>query len=122
MIGALAAMPAVRHILVAGEMLELGPTTAELHATCGRAAAEAGIDVVLGVRGEASALVDAARNAAREAGRAVEMEAIFLASPEEAGAWLNAHLRPGDAVLLKASRGVRLENALAALGSDHTPA
>jgi UDP-N-acetylmuramoyl-tripeptide--D-alanyl-D-alanine ligase len=122
MIGALAAMPAARHILVAGEMLELGPTTAELHAACGRAAAEAGIDVVLGVRGEASALVDAARNAAREAGRAGETEAIFLASPEEAGAWLNAHLRPGDAVLLKASRGVRLENALAALGSGHTRA
>jgi UDP-N-acetylmuramoyl-tripeptide--D-alanyl-D-alanine ligase len=122
MVGALAAMPAVRHILVAGEMLELGPASAELHAACGRAAAEAGIDVVLGVRGEASALVDGARNAAREAGRAGEMEAIFLPSPQDAGAWLNAHLRPGDAVLLKASRGVRLEGALAALGSGHNGA
>ena len=42
-------------------------------------------------------------------------EALFVATPEEAGAWLKANLRPGDAVLLKASRGVRLERALASL-------
>ncbi len=128
MIATLAAMPATRRILVAGEMLELGPSTAELHAACGRAAAEAGIDIVLGVRGQASALVDAARQAARQAARetagkaspASKVDAIFLATPEEAGAWLDAHLSPGDAVLLKASRGVRLEEALRALRSAPT--
>ncbi|MGI8772678.1 MAG: UDP-N-acetylmuramoyl-tripeptide--D-alanyl-D-alanine ligase [Acidobacteriaceae bacterium] len=112
MIGTLAAMPATRRILVAGEMLELGPASSELHAACGRAAAEAGIDIVLGVRGQAAALVDAAR----EAGHARGTEAIFLPTPEEAGVWLDAHLMPGDAVLLKASRGVRLERALTPLG------
>jgi UDP-N-acetylmuramoyl-tripeptide--D-alanyl-D-alanine ligase len=41
--------------------------------------------------------------------------AIFLASPEEAGEWLKAELRKDDAVLLKASRGVGLEQALRVL-------
>ena len=39
-------------------------------------------------------------------------EALFVASPEEAGEWLVANVREGDVVLLKASRGVRLEKAL----------
>ena len=47
-------------------------------------------------------------------------EALFVASPEEAGDWLVANVREGDVVLLKASRGVRLEKALTvvAVGSQ----
>ncbi|HEY0785929.1 MAG TPA: UDP-N-acetylmuramoyl-tripeptide--D-alanyl-D-alanine ligase [Acidobacteriaceae bacterium] len=107
MIGTLAAQPAERRILVAGEMLELGPAASELHAACGRAAAAAGLDQVIGVRGLAAQLVEAAR----EAG----VPAAFMETPEQAGAWLARELRPGDAVLLKASRGVRLERALTLL-------
>jgi UDP-N-acetylmuramoyl-tripeptide--D-alanyl-D-alanine ligase len=104
MIATLASMPAKRRILVAGEMLELGPEAAALHRECGKAAAESGIDLVIGVRGNAQYLTQGAR----EAGAL----AIFLASPQEAGEWLKAELREGDAVLLKASRGVGLEQAL----------
>jgi UDP-N-acetylmuramoyl-tripeptide--D-alanyl-D-alanine ligase len=104
MIATLAAMPAKRRILVAGEMLELGPESIALHRECGRAAAEAGIDLVVGVRGNAQYIVEGAR----EAGAL----AIFLPLPLEAGEWLKAELRPGDAALLKASRGVGLEQAL----------
>ena len=43
------------------------------------------------------------------------LEAVFVATPEEAGERIAAELRPGDAVLLKASRGVRLERALEVL-------
>jgi UDP-N-acetylmuramoyl-tripeptide--D-alanyl-D-alanine ligase len=42
-------------------------------------------------------------------------EAWFLATAEEAGAWLEQNLRAGDVVLVKGSRGVRLERALAFL-------
>jgi UDP-N-acetylmuramoyl-tripeptide--D-alanyl-D-alanine ligase len=42
-------------------------------------------------------------------------EAVFVANPEEAGAWVKANVVADDAVLFKASRGVRLERALAAL-------
>ncbi len=45
------AMPAERHMVVAGEMLELGAEAAALHAACGRRMAERGVAVVVGVRG-----------------------------------------------------------------------
>ncbi|MES2394348.1 MAG: UDP-N-acetylmuramoyl-tripeptide--D-alanyl-D-alanine ligase [Acidobacteriota bacterium] len=109
MIRALSGVDAERRILVAGEMLELGPESAGLHAYCGDVAADAGIEVVLGVRGLAKELVLAARD------RGVEAE--FVETPEAAGEWLKANVREGDAVLLKASRGVRLEKALDALGA-----
>jgi UDP-N-acetylmuramoyl-tripeptide--D-alanyl-D-alanine ligase len=108
MVDALMAMPAERHIVVAGEMLELGPEADSLHAACGLRMAERGVGIVVGVRGAAKAMV----GAAREGGA----EAQFVAGADEAGNWLKENVRAGDAVLLKASRGVRLERALAVLG------
>ncbi len=110
MIGTLASIPARRHILIAGEMLELGSAGTQLHAACGHAAAKARLDYILGVRGLAKYLVESAR--------ASGARADFVETPEAAGAWLAAELRPGDAVLLKASRGVKLERALLALEPD----
>jgi UDP-N-acetylmuramoyl-tripeptide--D-alanyl-D-alanine ligase len=112
MIRTLAAVPAERRILVAGEMLELGRRAAQLHRECGEAAAAAGIDVVIGVRGLAREIV-----AAAEAVEGAKMKAIFVETPQEAGEWLKQKLKAGDAVLLKASRGVRLEQALAVLNA-----
>ena len=62
------------------------------------------MDQLIGVRGMAQAMVE-------EAGKA-GIPADFVATPEEAGAWLAREAKPGDAVLLKASRGVKLERAL----------
>jgi UDP-N-acetylmuramoyl-tripeptide--D-alanyl-D-alanine ligase len=104
MVDALAAMPAKRRIVVAGEMLELGPTSAEMHQAAGRHVAEKKMDVLLGVRGLAQAMVESARVAG--------MRAEFVATPEEAGEWLAREAQSGDVVLLKASRGVKLEKAL----------
>ncbi len=104
MIDALAVVPAKRRIVVAGAMLELGETGEALHRQSGEHAASKKIDALLGVRGQAEAMVEAAR----EAG----MRAEFVATPEEAGEWLLRESRDGDAVLLKASRGVKLEKAL----------
>jgi UDP-N-acetylmuramoyl-tripeptide--D-alanyl-D-alanine ligase len=98
MVDALMAMPARRRIVVAGEMLELGPAGANLHRQCGERMRQKGVDVIVGVRG-----------LARELGGA------FFDSPPDAGAWMASELREGDVVLLKASRGVRLEQALEAL-------
>ena len=106
MVDALAGIAAKRRIVVAGEMLELGPAGEQLHRECGRRLAGRGIHRVVGVCGAARFLVEAAR----EAG----LDAQFLETPEQAGDWLAQHARPGDAVLLKASRGVRLERALEA--------
>jgi UDP-N-acetylmuramoyl-tripeptide--D-alanyl-D-alanine ligase len=108
MVDALMAMPAERHIVVAGEMLELGLEAESLHAACGLRMAERGVGMLVGVRGVAEAMV----SAAQEGGA----EALFVAGADEAGEWMKANVRAGDAVLLKASRGVRLERALAVLG------
>jgi UDP-N-acetylmuramoyl-tripeptide--D-alanyl-D-alanine ligase len=104
MVDALTAMKAGRRIVVAGEMLELGPAAEQMHRAAGRHIADKKIDVLIGVRGLAQAMVDAAR----QAGAAAE----FVATPEEAGEWLARETRDGDVVLLKASRGVKLEKAL----------
>ncbi len=104
MVDALATMPARRRIVVAGEMLELGPTGEEMHRAAGQHIAERKIDVLVGVRGRAQAMVESAQRAGTQA--------VFVATPEEAGEWLARETRDGDLVLLKASRGVKLEKAL----------
>jgi UDP-N-acetylmuramoyl-tripeptide--D-alanyl-D-alanine ligase len=103
----LAARPAKRRILVAGEMLEMGEHGPALHAEAGRAAVEAGLDLVVGVQGNAEYLAAAAS----EGGVA----ALFLPDAEAAGRWLKQNLRQGDVVLVKGSRGVHLERAIETL-------
>jgi len=104
MVDTLLTLPAKRTIVVAGEMLELGPESSRLHFECGEYMGKAGVDIVVGVRGNAASIAAAASESGASA--------IFVETPEEAGAWLRENLREGDAVLLKASRGVRLERAL----------
>ena len=106
MVSSFARLPARRRIVVAGEMLELGPSGPDLHRQCGTAIAQHGIDLLLGVRGAARQMVEGAL----EAGMAAE----FVETPQQAGEWLAREVRSGDAVLLKASRGVKLEGALEA--------
>lgn len=106
MIQTLAARPARRRILIAGEMLELGEHAPALHTACGRAAAEAGLDLVVGVRGNAEHLAAAAC--------AGGVASLFLPDAEAAGQWLAQNLRAGDQVLVKGSRGVHLERAIEA--------
>jgi UDP-N-acetylmuramoyl-tripeptide--D-alanyl-D-alanine ligase len=100
----LSAVPGKRRIVVAGEMLELGPTGEQLHRESGAYIAGEKVDFLLGVRGLAVAMVEEAK------ARGVRAE--FVETPEEAGQWLATHAREGDVVLLKASRGVKLETAL----------
>jgi len=104
MVDAVASMKAARRIVVAGEMRELGPAGELMHRNAGKHIAEKKIDMLIGVRGLAQAMVEAAHQAGAQA--------EFVATPEEAGEWLAREAREGDVVLLKASRGVKLEKAL----------
>jgi UDP-N-acetylmuramoyl-tripeptide--D-alanyl-D-alanine ligase len=113
MVDALASVTARRRIVVAGEMLELGQESEALHAASGRYIAAKKMDWLVGVRGQARAIVDAAKSAGRKA--------VYFDTPEEAGDWLAENLRAEDAVLLKASRGVRLERALERLVERRKP-
>jgi len=109
MVNALADMPAKRRIVVAGEMLELGPQGEAMHRESGQHIAQKGIDVLVGVRGLAEKMVEAAKQKG--------MRAEFLANADAAGEWLARETRDGDVVLLKASRGVKLEKALEKLSA-----
>jgi len=106
MVRSLTKIPAKRRIVVVGEMLELGPAGEAMHRNAGRQMAQCGVDLLLGVRGLAQALVEGAKQAG--------LRAEFVSTPEEAGEWLRREVKAGDVVLLKASRGVRLERALEA--------
>ncbi|MDA1313132.1 MAG: UDP-N-acetylmuramoyl-tripeptide--D-alanyl-D-alanine ligase [Acidobacteria bacterium] len=104
----LADTPASRRIAVLGEMRELGEHSEELHRRVGRAVAEHGIDLLLGVTGAARYIVDEAVRRGMPQSRTT-----FFEHPEDAGQYVADCLRPDDAVLFKASRGVALERALA---------
>jgi UDP-N-acetylmuramoyl-tripeptide--D-alanyl-D-alanine ligase len=102
-----------RHILAAGEMLELGPDSAELHREAGRAAAATGkLDWIIGVQGDAGSFV----RGAVEGGHPAE-RAKFCATSAEAGAFVGNMIERGDLVLVKGSRGVKMERIVEALDS-----
>jgi UDP-N-acetylmuramoyl-tripeptide--D-alanyl-D-alanine ligase len=99
--------PARRRIAVLGEMLELGRWAEPLHRDVGNYAVAQGIDVLVGIRGAAWSLVDAAKLAGLSAGAA-----LFFDEPAEAGRAVRGIAQAGDAILFKGSRGVHVELAL----------
>ncbi len=110
MVAALAGIDeARRRIVVAGEMLELGRESERMHREAGGAAARAGVDLLVGVRGDARALVEAARDAG------MGDSATYVESPEAAADLLVAELREGDVVLVKGSRGVATDRVVTRL-------
>lgn len=97
-----------RRIVIAGEMLELGPEEAALHREAGREIAGAGIDQLWGVRGLAAEMVAGAN----EAGLA---RSIFFESSDDAARAIVDEIREGDLVLVKGSRGVATDKIVKAL-------
>jgi len=105
-----------RRVLVAGEMLELGPAGVELHREAGRHAAQRGLDWLIAVQGLAAEI----RSGAVEAGLPPE-RARFFASSEEAAEFVTRFVCPGDLVLVKGSRGVKMERIVEALQKKFAP-
>jgi len=102
---ALAATPAKRRVAMLGEMRELGDLTATLHVACGRAAALAGVDELVVVGGPAAdGLAKGARAAGLVADR-IHRFADSAAAAERAPSLVGA----GDLVLVKGSRGTRMD-------------
>jgi UDP-N-acetylmuramoyl-tripeptide--D-alanyl-D-alanine ligase len=116
MIETLAAVPGFsRRILFAGEMLELGPDAPRLHFECGEFAAKRGIDVVVGVAGNAVEIVSAAAGNGTE-----KMIARFFETSEEAAQFAVENIRPGDLLLVKGSRGIRMEKIVSVVSGQWT--
>jgi len=97
-----------RRVVVLGDMLELGPITDAAHREMGAAVAASGAAEFIGL-GRACRI---AVEAAREAGLA---ESHHAATFEDTVAHLLKRLVPGDAVLVKGSRGMRMERVVDAL-------
>ena len=98
-----------RPVAVLGDMLELGPDAERLHTECGAYAAEAGVQVLWGVGRLSRATVEGFSLAGEGGQTAIHVETVDEADRVLAG------LQPGDVVLFKASRSVRLETMVSAL-------
>jgi UDP-N-acetylmuramoyl-tripeptide--D-alanyl-D-alanine ligase len=104
-----------RRLIAAGEMRELGPSSAELHRQCGEAAARSGnLDWIFGVAGEAMEILRGARKAGFRADRT-----RFFASSSEAADFLAGFVQPGDLLVVKGSRGVQMEVIIEALAAHY---
>jgi UDP-N-acetylmuramoyl-tripeptide--D-alanyl-D-alanine ligase len=98
-----------RRVAFLGDMLELGPTGPDLHREVGETVGGR-VQVLVAVGTQAPALLEGAR-------RAGLPESALLAFPDSsaAAAAAAALVAPGDAVLVKGSRGVRMEKVVEAL-------
>ena len=101
-----------RVLAVFGEMRELGGESAALHEGIGRLAAERGVQLLVAVGVEAEAIARGARAAG------MPPERVYTcADPAGAAALVAARWRPGDAVLVKGSRGAADDPVVRARGS-----
>jgi UDP-N-acetylmuramoyl-tripeptide--D-alanyl-D-alanine ligase len=107
MLDVLREAPAQKRIAVLGEMLELGRWAEPLHRDVGTYAARSGLNVLVGIRGAACYMLDAAKRSGLRADAA-----FFFEDPREAGRLVRSLAAPGDAVLFKGSRAVHVELAL----------
>ncbi len=101
------AAPHRRRVAVLGDMLELGPAARDFHAQLGSYAGAAGVDLLVAVGPLAASIA-----------QSFEGESHTVGDAGEAAALVPQLLAPGDAVLVKASRGVGLELVCRALEPD----
>lgn len=94
--------------LVLGDMAELGPEAASLHARCGALARERGIERLYALGPLSRATVDAFGSAGQH-----------HAGVEDLIAALRADLAPGTTLLVKGSRSARMERVVQALTGHH---
>ncbi|HZJ46191.1 MAG TPA: UDP-N-acetylmuramoyl-tripeptide--D-alanyl-D-alanine ligase [Pyrinomonadaceae bacterium] len=97
-----------RLIVLAGEMLELGPQEMELHKQAGRDIATIGIDILWGIRGLAREMVAGANE------RGLSNTKFFESSSDAANEIIK-EVKEGDLILVKGSRGVATDKVVASL-------
>jgi UDP-N-acetylmuramoyl-tripeptide--D-alanyl-D-alanine ligase len=94
-------------VAVLGDMLELGTSSAAAHRAVGALAARLGVDVVITVGTSSKHIAEGAREAGMPGERVYEAQ-----THEEAAALVRKLSCPGDAVLVKGSRGMKMEKIL----------
>ncbi len=103
----LAAGGRARAVAVLGDMLELGAFEEEAHRTLGGEAARAGLSLLAAFGPRSRGTAEAARAAGLETFHTEDMEALVR--------WAKGTVRPGDVLLVKGSRGMKLERLVEAL-------
>jgi UDP-N-acetylmuramoyl-tripeptide--D-alanyl-D-alanine ligase len=101
-----------RRIAVIGDMLELGDKELDYHRDAGRAIPRS-VDIVIGVGKRARILVEGAS----EAGYFKDL--FHFDDAQSAAGFLKTFIRPGDLVLIKASRGIGLDRIVNILTNGH---
>lgn len=103
-----------RRVVVLGDMLELGPDAPAFHRQLGEEVARSGAAVLVGVGALARHYLDGA-----ERDRAQDERPTLDWAPDAdaASERVRAHLAPGDAILVKGSRGIRLEAVVEAIAA-----
>jgi len=97
-----------RRVIIAGEMMELGPEAPAMHREVGKEIAQSGVEVLWGVRGLAREIVAAGREAGLGSAR-------FFESSDDAAVAAVEEIRAGDLVLVKGSRSVETDRIVKAL-------
>ncbi len=92
-------------IAALGDMLELGPTSNQLHAEIGTLTGALGLSHVFAVGGRASAMITAARDAGVPHAKVLPDHAAIARAVHEVA-------QPGDVLLVKGSRGMRMERVI----------
>jgi UDP-N-acetylmuramoyl-tripeptide--D-alanyl-D-alanine ligase len=104
-----------RRILAVGEMRELGASSAELHRAAGRCAVQTGkIDWIIGVSGDAAEIVEGAVAAGFS-----RAHTKLFDTPEDAAKFVDEFFTTGDLLLVKGSRGVKMERIVETLIAKH---
>ena len=109
----LAPLPAGRRVAVLGDMLEIGPEEEKMHRRAGRQVAGNRWDLLIAVGPLARLMAEGAEAAGLPAARA----ATFSTS-EEAAAGISALIQEGDLILVKGSRGMRMERVVQRLKDE----
>lgn len=102
---------AVRHVAILADMFELGDNTEELHRSVGIHARDIGIDQVITI-GKLSENISRGAESSEEDGKT---GSIHFASKEEFFEQLTKLIKPGDLILVKASRAMKMEEVVAKL-------
>lgn len=96
-----------KKIVVSGEMMELGPASGAMHQMVGGRIAQAGVDFLVVVGNKAAALADGAIRSGM-----AEEKVFFADDHGEAARHILDNCSPGDTILLKGSRGSKMEEVL----------
>jgi UDP-N-acetylmuramoyl-tripeptide--D-alanyl-D-alanine ligase len=105
-----------RALFVLGDMLELGARSRAEHETIGRQTAQPHVAAFFACGVEMTRAAEAAREHARATGH--ELSIVHLSDPGGAASLLRPLLRDGDVVLIKGSRSMSMERAVATLAAE----